>query len=210
MAMKNTQRSKLLSPIFLVSLICAVARPVFAVPIVSVDADSMTPGIQASATVDLATATSHEIDVVITDVEALAPLNAFELDLDFDPSILDATGVSSGGFLLAPTFVVQSVVGASTVEFAEVTLLPFGAVGDGVLATITFDLAGIGISALDLNNVILSAPFGIPIVPASVDDGSLTVIDSSISPAPMPEPSTSALFAMGIFGLKYLRRRRIV
>ena len=149
--------------------------------------------------------TSFSVDIMISDVDPLEPLNGFELDLIFDGSVLTATSVVDGGFLLAPTFVVQNSIGAVSVEFAEVTLLPFGASGAGTLATITFDAILPGFSDLDLTNVVLAAPFGVEISLAEVRDGSVTVRDSVNA---IPEPSGMLLSAIGlsIVGVRIRRR----
>ena len=162
---------KLLSVVLLFSLTIVGARMAGAAPIVSVDADTATPGIQSTSSVG--GALSLSVDIVISGVEASSPLNGFELDLDFDPTLLSAVSVSDGGFLLAPTFVVQNTLGILSVEFAEVTLGPGGAIGSGVLATVVFDVIGDGTSALDLNDVVLAAPFGepIPIPISAIADG---------------------------------------
>jgi hypothetical protein len=128
------------------------------------------------------------VDIVISGVSAAAPLNAFEFDLFFDPAVLTAVSVVDGGFLLSPVFTIQEIIGGLSVEFAEVTLGPFGASGSGALATITFDATGKGESVLDLDNVILSAPFGVEIVPTAIEDGFVNTI---------PEPNAALLFATG-------------
>ena len=166
-------------------------------PIVSVDADPGTAGIQATTVV--APGSSFSIDIVIEYVDPVAPLNAFELDLFFDPSVLSATSAVDGGFLLDPTFVVQNSIGVMSVEFAEVTLLPFGASGSGVLVTITFDAIGGGTSVLDLQNVILSAPFGVEILTEAINDGAVSVV---------PEPSSALLFSVGMLVVGGKLRRR--
>lgn len=171
----------------------------WAVPIVSIDLDPDTAGIQSVRSV--IPPTSFSVDVVISGVDVLETLNAFELDVAFDPAILDPTSVVSGGFLLAPVFTVQMVLGALEVEFAEVTLLPFGASGSGVLATIGFDVIGVGTSVLDLNDVILSAPFGVEITPVTLNDGELNAI---------PEPATILLFGTGLAALVGWRYRKSV
>ena len=173
---------------------------VWAIPIVSVDVDPTTPGIQTSIIVS--PSTSFAVDIVIAGVDSTAPLNGFEFDLSFDPSILTATSVADGGFLLPPVFVVQSIIGAMIVEFAEVSLLPAGASGAGVLATIMFDAIDPGTSALDLNNVLLTAPFGLEIPTESVNDGSVTVQGATA----VPEPGTLLLFGSGL--LLLIGRRR--
>ena len=159
-----------------------------AAPIASVDLDPLTPGVQEFGFA--LTGTSFEVDIVISGVDAGAPLNGFELDLDFDPAILAAISVVDGGFLLGPVFVVHESVGSLSVEFAEVTLGSVGATGSGVLATIGFQAIGTGSSLLDLNDLILAAPFGLPIPTAAVNDG-------TIAAAPIPEPSAAILFVVG-------------
>lgn len=173
---------------YLFAAVLLISTPAWALPVVSVDADPSMAGIQS--VVEVPDGSSFDVDIVISGVEAGDPLNAFELDLLFDSSVLTATSVVDGGFLLDPVFQVQNIVGMVSVEFAEATLLPAGAVGSGVLATVSFDTAGLGTSVLDLENVKLSAPFGVRIPAAEVVDGSAVV-------EVIPEPGSTALFAMG-------------
>lgn len=180
-----------LSVVILLVLVVGGAGAVQASPIVSVDTDPSTAGIQSAS--DLSGVTSFSIDIVISDVDPTAPLNAFEFDLDFDPALLTAVSVIDGGFLLDPIFVVQSNTGIMSVEFAEVTLLPAGVSGSGILATIAFDVIGDGTSVLDLNDVLLSAPFGVPIATAGIFDGTVRVGGN-----PIPEPSAALLFGIGL------------
>lgn len=56
-----------------------------------------------------------------------------------------------------------------------------------------------GTTALDLNDVILSAPFGVPIALAEVRGASITVI---------PEPGTALLVLAGLSGLRGARKSR--
>lgn len=179
----------------LAGLIASVSAS--AIPVVSVDADPATSGIQAFAAVPGGVA--FDIDVVVTGVEASAPLNAFEFDLMFNSLILDALSVADGGFLLDPVFILQEEVGMVSVEFAEATLAPVGASGDGVLAKITFDPISLGTSDLDLENVLLSEPFGIPIPAGTPEDGEILVT---------PEPSTASLVGLGVLALSFAGARR--
>ena len=105
-------------------------------PIVSVDMDPSTPGVQSTLTVT--DGTSFTVDAFILGVEAAALLNAFEFDLSFDSSLLNATSVFGGGFLVAPASTVESDLLSPDVNFAAVTLGFAGALGSGILANITF------------------------------------------------------------------------
>lgn len=176
------------------------ARPSLAVPILSVDVDPLTPGIQSSGSIALGV--SATIDVVITDV---TDLHDFELDLDFAPAILGATMVVGGPFLPTP-LTIESDITAPDVNFAQVSLLPLtGASGSGVLASVTFDTLSGGTSFLSLNDVILAAPLGLPIFlsPDDVVGGSLRVVGTAI-----PEPATALLLGLGLLALASSRRRR--
>ena len=189
---------KLVSGVIIGLAFLISAAAAHAVPVVSVDTDPATPDVQSDF--DIAIGNPLTIDVVISGVDVGLPLNAFEFDLDFDPSILTAISVIDGGFLLAPVFEIQNIIGAMKVEFAEQTLFLTGAIGAGTLATITFDTIGLGTSPLDLNDVILSAPFGVPINVGAINDGSVNVV---------PEPSSLLLLGSGLAGLAGWRRRRL-
>ena len=174
-----------------------LALPTFATPIVSVDANPGAPGIQASQTVGAASVFS--VDIAVTGIEPTEPLNAFEFDLLFDPTIVEALTVVDGGFLLDPVLIVEETVGTLSVEFAAATLGAGGASGDGILATIGFQTVAPGTSGLDLENVLLSAPFGVEITGATLADGSVTAL---------PEPSTVALLGLGLGLLRSTKRSR--
>ena len=139
---------------------------------------------------------SFSVDIRIEDVDAGSPLNAFELDLLFDASVLSPLSIAAGGFLLAPTFVLEETLGAVSVAFAELSLIPLGAIGDGVLATISFEAIGVGTSSLELTDLVLSEPFGAPIATADIIDGTVEVEPTSA----IPEPSGLLLSLVG-FGI---------
>lgn len=184
------------------------ASSAFGVPTVSVDADPSTPGVQSSLTV--VPGDAFAVDVFISDVDVSTPVNGFQFNLGFDPAVLTAVSATEGDFLLDPTFTlisdIDNVIG--DVLFSSVTLLPGGAVGEGVLATVGFQAAASGVSVLDLSNVLLSAPFGIPIDVGQVNDGQVSVTPEGV----VPEPHTLAILALGLVGLagsgRYSRRRR--
>ncbi len=156
-----------------------LAGPSHAVAIVSVDMDPSSPGVQSTRTVQQGD--MFDVDIFI---EGVTNLSAFEFDLSFNGSVLTANDVVDGGFLADPVFVVEKVIGASAIMFAESTLGLNTASGDGALATASFTADAAGMTTLDLSNVALSAPFGVSIEVGSVDDGELTVESSSELSAP--------------------------
>jgi hypothetical protein len=196
--MRSRQLLPFCSALFSLLLFSSAAS---ALPIVSVDADASGAGVQSSATVGTGTI---QIDIVISDVDPSQPLNAFELDLVFDPTVLDALSVVDGGFLASPVLVVQRNVGLVRVQFAEVSVGGGTASGGGTLATITFQTVAPGTSALDLQNVVLLEGPLQPISTQSVVDGSLTVGEK-----PIPEPGTMVgLATFGIVGAMLRKGRR--
>lgn len=176
---------------FFVVLWLATMGSAIAAPVVSVDVDPFTPGVQSD--IQLLVGMPLTVDIVISGVDPASPLNAFAFDLDFPPLLLNPTGGVGGGFLLPTVLPIESELTAPDVNFAESTLGPLGAVGSGILATISFDTFGVGTGTLDLNDVLLSAPFGVPIVPISINDAMVTTMAAAV-----PLPPTLFLFASGI------------
>lgn len=178
--------------------------PGFALPIVSVDVTGGTPTIDGFLQIDPGDPLTVDIVVEGLDDSAGEFLNGFEFDLVFDSAVLSVAGVTPGATLLPPAIVIQDLVGTMSVEFAELSLLPAGVTTGGVLASISFDTLAEGSSALDLENVILSAPFGVPIA-ATVVDGAVQVGDAL---APIPEPGAAALFGVGLLVASRATRTR--
>jgi len=186
----------------------AAASPALAVPIVSVDADPVAAGVQASA--EVVVGSSFEIDIVVADVGPEA-LFGFQFTLLYDPGALLALTVVDGGFLPAPIFEVDETLGIGFVSFSEITLAAAGATGGGVLATLTFQALAEGGSLLDLvqssdpaATLILSGFLGFPLCgsPGSppacgIGDGALTVVADLPDGEPIPEPSAALLFLAG-------------
>ncbi len=168
-----------------------------AVPILSVDTDPAVAGIQPARTVALGA--SFDIELRIAGVEALSPLHAFELDLVSDSAVISASGVLDLGFLAPNVFVLEQDIAPPDVNFAETRTVEEGVAGEGVLLRVSYAALGLGTSALDLSNVILSAPRGVAILPFTLEDGSITVV---------PEPGTASLGAAGLVFLTVLRAGR--
>jgi hypothetical protein len=183
------------------ALVLLSAAPALAVPLVFLDTDPLASGVQESRTV--APGESFDVDIVVL-LEAWNPLNAFELDLLFDASVLSALAVADGGFLASPSVVFEADVTAPDVNFAAFTLGPGEASGLGILGKVHFEAAAAGTSELVLADVKLSAPFGVPL-PAALRHGSIRVVPA------VPEPRAAALFALGCAlvarGLRRPRRR---
>ncbi len=180
-------------------------------PLLAIDVDPATPGVQSS--IDLAPGAVFGVDILISGVDAASSVNGFEFDLDFASSVLSATSVTDGGFLLAPLFAFETNLAAPDVNFAEVTLGSGGAVGSGVLARIVFEAVGLGTSALTLNDVILShvvrpgVAMAIPI--EGISNASVTVRPAGGQA--VPETGGALLFAVGFtiagFAIRRSRRR---
>ena len=138
------------------------------------------------------TGATSNIDVVIQNVVGIS---GFQAELLYSPQVITVTGVNYN-FLLTSTFAGIVVLGDTvpdsdgTFKFGAVQFPSIPASGSGVLARLTIQAAGPGISLLDLANVKLSDGDGNPIPPSDpvlkfylgpVNDGSVAV-DASCSP----------------------------
>ncbi|MGH0035965.1 MAG: hypothetical protein ACQGVK_13140 [Myxococcota bacterium] len=177
-----------------------------AAPIVSIDLDPSTPGIQDTASVWLLDSVS--VDIVIGDVDPAMPLFGDQFDVDFDAGVLTATSVAGGGFLNEPLFPIQADLAGGRVEFAEITLGPVGSAGSGVLGRIEFDAVGLGTTSLQLGELILAGEFGVEIAPGSMAGARLTVSERTGGQPPVPEPGAALVFASGLAVVGTLARRR--
>ena len=146
----------------------------------------------------------QNFDLNIT-IASVADLSDFQFDLEFNPTVLQATTISRGAFLsgagmtLFEPGVIDNTGGRVTFT-AEALEGASGANGSGVLATFGFIAAHSGTSTLTIDNITLlnSNLFGIA---ATANSGTVSVADT-------PEPATGALLAAGISLLCILRLRR--
>jgi hypothetical protein len=176
-------------------VIASGATPAGAVTI-AVDLDATTAAVESARTIGLGESVS--VAIRIFDVTSGTPLNAFELDLGFDPAVATPQAAAAGTFLSSPVFEVERVLDPPSMGLAYATLGPGGADGDGVLLLVTILGSGLGTSPLALANVLLSAPFGEEIVFEALFDAELRVV---------PEPGTAFLLALGLAGVARTRGR---
>lgn len=172
-----------------------------AFPILSLDTDPGTPGVQPD--VEVAVGQRFMLEVRIEGVDAGTPINGFELDLRYqglgaDP-VLQALSIEAGSFLTGTPILLPQDLGPPALSYA---LGSFGTgdSGAGVLVRIEFEAIAPGLSSLVLENVVLGQPF-----PATgalawerLDGASIQVV---------PEPSSALLVLLGL-GLIAVRQSR--
>ena len=152
-----------------------------------------------------------EARLVISGLGSLASpsLGAFELQLVFDPSVLEVREVLFGDPLLGDQLALGfgslsgSTVAADRVDVYEVSLAPAedldgSQVGTFAILRMILQAKRLGTSALVLSNVTLSDAAGDPLS-ASLEDASITVV---------PEPATLLLVSIGAVTLAVSRRGR--
>jgi hypothetical protein len=168
----------------------------------TISVDMIPGGLVDSARIQ-APGDSLSVDVLIGPVPDLA---GFQFELLFDPSILSASLIVSGGLFGGDTFLIDDTILPGSISFAETTLAPAGVnVGArAVLASIQFNVLTEGTTILDLRNPVLADSLAEPIDVGAVVDGEL------IARSPLqtvPEPATVWLLVLG-GGSWILRRKR--
>ena len=160
------------------------------------------------ATSDVTVGQSFTLDV---DVSGATDLYGYQFDLGFDPSILQATTITEGGFLTgvgATTFFPGSIdnVGGDISFNADILNgAASGAAGSGVLITFGFTAIGSGSSSVDIFNVTALNSFGEGLT-VDTNGGTVDVTTSAV-----PEPATTFPLLVAILGLgavSIVRRRR--
>jgi hypothetical protein len=143
-------------------------------------------------------------------------VSAFDLDVLYDPSILNATSISFGnalGLADVDTFT-SSFFSTGRIDFANVSLLLNDDLdllqGDSILlASLTFSAIGIGQSLLSFDA--LTSP-GIdlvgrdPFTRLPIDFAGSAQVTIGERPVSVPEPGMLALLAIGLLGLGTARR----
>lgn len=113
---------------------------------------------------------------VSLDIKSATSVNLWFADILYDNTILNATNVQEGDFLqsVGPTSfnftIQQDYNGTNGLISVSCSLLSGGTNGNGTLATITFQVLGLGQSAISVTDVILRDPFGLSL-PFNTADG---------------------------------------
>lgn len=154
-----------------------------------------------------------EVDV---DITGASDLYGFQLDLAFDPTLLEADSVSEGSFLsdsgVNPTFFLPGTIDntGGTVSLNADSLLTAisGANGDGVLLIFEFTALDPGTSALAIENEILVDSQG-NISGDTTEAGSVTVTGQGQGGGPsVPEPSSLLLLFLGVVAVVTLSAKK--
>src|SRR5208337_3823422 len=157
----------------------------FAGSILSVDPLSSSVSLGSNVTLDI-------------NIANVTDLYAFQFDIGFGPSVLQAMGVLEGPFLATggntsffPGFIDN---GAGNITFIANTLLGPGpgVNGSGTLVILQFLASGVGISTIDISNLIL-LDSNLNQIDATTESGSVTVTG-----APIPEPSGILMIGFGV------------
>jgi hypothetical protein len=151
---------------------------------------------------------SFSIDVVVSDL-GLEVVSAFDLDLSYDPTIVDATGVTFGTYLGDPALFeafTAAVLSPGLVDFAEVSLLSDAqllALQTGMdpfsLATISFDALALGTSPLTFSGDVDVKGLLALRLDVEVGDGVVNVV---------PEPHAFVAFLVGALVVGGALRRK--
>jgi len=157
-----------------------------------------------------ATVSQGDTFTVDVDIAGVTDLFAYQLDLGFNPSVLQATGtITEGNFFQSGGGFVPGTVdnlGGTIVSNADTLLGPApGLDGVGQLIVFEFKAFAPGTSGLDLANIILLDSSFNEIGFTSAE-GSVVVTGSG--PTPTPEASTVVLLVVGILALATVAGRK--
>ena len=163
---------------------------------------------------------AFNLDVVVSGLSSANEIvSAYDLDISYDTSILNATAVSFGSYLDSPLYpsIQDSVLtNPGTVNIAELSFLfddelALQQTDSFTLATLSFDALMAGVSAIAF---VADPVYGIDvkgrnaqILPLGVNNATVTV-NSIIN---VPEPNTLALMLIALVGLsiRQFNRRQI-
>lgn len=148
---------------------------------------------------------------VSANISTVVDLFGYQFDIQYNPSVLSATGVTEGPFLSSggATFFVPGTIDNITgiLSFTADALVgaATGVSGNGTLATIAFTALGQGTSAISLINGEL--------LDSTLADIAFNTTNTSITvntpiPPKTPEPASLLLFGVGSFAIAITLKRR--
>jgi hypothetical protein len=163
---------------------------------------------QAQATVSL-NATPNPVNVgstlqVSVNITGALDLYAYQFSLLFNPAVLQATGSSDGSFLAGggTVFFVPGAINNTTgsINFTAGSLLGQlpGVNGNGTLATLNFNVTGLGASALNFADGVL--------VNSELGDLPSQFVNATV--LAVPEPGTWLMLGLGLAAVAGAARRR--
>jgi hypothetical protein len=172
---------------------------------------------QAVISIDPTTQTTSTGSVVTVDVAIsnVSDLYAYQFDLSFNPSVLQAVSSSEGPFLAGggSTFFIPGTndnLAGTVFATADTLLAPISGVnGSGELAIFTFDAIGAGTSTFTIQNETLLNS-GLNVISDLTKTGSVTVKAPTVAAPEIDPASTMAALTLLMGGLAVMRGRRKV
>jgi hypothetical protein len=172
---------------------------------------------QAVISLDPTTQTTSTGSVVTVDVAIsnVSDLYAYQFDLSFNPSVLQAVSSSEGPFLAAgrSTFFIPGTndnLAGTVFATADTLLAPISGVnGSGELAVFTFDAIGAGTSTFTIQNeIVLNSSLNV--ISDLTKTGSVTVKSPTVAAPEIDPASTMAALTLLLGGLAVMRGHRKV
>lgn len=167
---------------------------------------------------DVAVGSFTDVALVISGLaDGAAPsLSTFDVDVGFDPAILAFSSTVFGDPMLGDQLdlfglgsITVATAGVASVNLFELSLdtasdLDTLQTSSFTLVTLTFDILSVGKSNLGMSVNSLGDALG-GALSADIVGGSITGAGGSTA----PEPATLALFALGVAGIAFSRRRNL-